>query len=98
MCGVAFHDCLVALKAIPDWFLSSKMIKNLLAALYPDDDIFYFNEDSGDGIFSCNEMSILRTGLNNINLDNTIIMKLLFMLDFWLGMVILKNGKHLKKS
>ena len=88
MCDVAFHD----------WFLSSKMIKKLLATLYADDNIFYFNEDSGDGIFSCNEMSILWTGLNNINLDDTIIMKLLFMLDFWLGIVILKNGKHLKNS
>ena len=32
------------------------MIKNLLTALYTDENIFYFNEDSGDIVFSCNKM------------------------------------------
>ena len=32
--------------------------------------IFYFNEDSGNVVFSCDEMDILNTYLNNINLDN----------------------------
>ena len=68
MCGVAFRECLAALKSIPDWFVSSKMIKKLFAAFYADDNIFYFNEDYGDGTFSCNEMSILRTDPNLINL------------------------------
>ena len=43
------------------------MIKKLYTALYADDNILYFNEDSGV-IFSYDEMCIF----NNINLDNNI--------------------------
>ena len=32
--------------------------------------IFYFNEDSGNVVFSCDEMGILNIYLNNINLGN----------------------------
>ena len=67
----AVDDCLAALKFIPNWFIISKMIKNLLTALYADDNILYFNEDSGDVIFSCNEMGILSVDVNNTNLDDT---------------------------
>ena len=47
------------------------MTKKLLTALYADDNILYFNEDSDDVIFSCNEMGILSIDLNDINLDDT---------------------------
>ena len=46
------------------------MIKKLLTALCTDDNILYFNEDSGDVIFSCNEMGIFSVYLNSINLDD----------------------------
>ena len=46
------------------------MIKKLYTALYADENILYFNEDSGSIIFACNEMGVLNIGLNNINLDN----------------------------
>ena len=46
------------------------MIKNLYTDLYADDGLLFFNEDSGDVTFSCNEMGILNVNLNNINLDN----------------------------
>ena len=55
---------------IPDWFVTSKMIKELFTALYADENILYFNEDSRNVVFSCNEMGILNIDLNNINLDN----------------------------
>ena len=55
---------------IPDWFATSKMIKELFTALYADENILYFDEDSGNVVFSCNEMGILNIDLNNINLDN----------------------------
>ena len=71
MCDKAVDDCLSALKLIPDWLLTSKMIKKLLTALYADDDTLYFNEDSGEVIFYCNEMSINEIDLNNINFDYT---------------------------
>ena len=70
MCDKAIDDSVVALKLILHWFVTSKMIKKLFTALYADDNIHYFNEDSCNVIFSCNEMVILIIDLNSINLDN----------------------------
>ena len=39
MCDKAVDDFLPALKFVPDWFVTSEMIKELLAALYADDNI-----------------------------------------------------------
>ena len=50
---------------IPDYFVTSEMIKKLFAALYADENIFYFNEDSSDAVFNCNQI-----GINNNNFDN----------------------------
>ena len=47
------------------------MIKEPFTSLYIDKNILYFNEDSRNVVFSCNEMGILSVNLNNINLDNT---------------------------
>ena len=58
MCGEPVVDCLTALKVFPDWFVTSKMIKKLFTILYIDDNILYFNEDSVNVVFSCNEMDI----------------------------------------
>ena len=46
------------------------MIKKIPTALYADDNMFYFNEVSGNVVLSCNEMGIVSWDLNNINLDN----------------------------
>ena len=53
-----------------DWFVTSKMTKKLYSALYVDDGLFFFDEDSGDITFCYDEMDILNVNLNNINLDN----------------------------
>ena len=64
----------------------------------------YISEDSSDTVFSCNEMGILSINLNNINLVDTNYdeddedEKLVFIPDFWLGILNLKNRKHLKKT
>ena len=50
---------------ILDYFVTSEMIKKLFAALYADENIFYFNEDSSDAVFNCNQI-----GINNNNFDN----------------------------
>ena len=71
MCNKAFDNFLPVLKVVPDWFVTSKMIKKFLTALYAYNNIFYFNEDSGDVIFSCYIMGILSIDLNNINLGET---------------------------
>ena len=70
MCDEAVDDSLAALKLIPDRFVTSKIIKKLFNASYADDNILYFNEDSSNIVFFCNEMGILNIDLNNINLDN----------------------------
>ena len=49
---------------------TSKLNKEYFTALYADENILYFNEDSGNVIFSCNEMGISNIDLNNVNLDN----------------------------
>ena len=90
------------LKFVPDWFITSKMVKIHFTALYADENILYFSEYSGNVVFICNEMGILNIDLNNINLDDTNYEEddpiLLFLSDFWLGMLNLKNARHLKKN
>ena len=71
MCDEAVDDCLAALDFVPDSFVASKMIEKLFTALYGDEIILNFNEDSSYVTFSCNEMGILSVNLNNINLDGT---------------------------
>ena len=51
-----------------DWFATSKIIKKLCNALFVDDDILFFEEDSGNSTFSSDEMSMISVDLNNINL------------------------------
>ena len=68
MCNETVCDSLATLKLILDWFLTSKMIIKLYTTLYADENILYFNEDSGDAAFVGNEMSIL--SINSINLHN----------------------------
>ena len=65
MCDKAVDDCLPALKFVPDWFVTSKMIKKVFTALHADENIVYFNEDSVNVTFCCNEMGILSVNLKN---------------------------------
>ena len=67
----AVDDCLAALRFVPDWFVISKMIKKLFTALYADENTFYFNEDSSNVTFCCNDIGIFSVNLNNFNLDDT---------------------------
>ena len=70
MCDKAADDCLAALKFVAYWF-TSKLIKILFTALYADENIPYFNEDSGNVVYICNEMGILKIDLNIIYLVDT---------------------------
>ena len=93
-------DSLASMKLIPDWFVASKMIKRLFTALYADENILYYDEDSGNVAFICNEMGILNIDINNIIIivivtSMKMILILLFLSDFWVGILNLKNAKHL---
>ena len=71
MCDKAVDNCMAALKLVPRWLVTSKMIKKIFTDLYVDENIVYFNEYSSSAVFNCNEMDILNTDLNNINLRDT---------------------------
>ena len=45
------------------------MIKKLYNTLFADDDILFFDEDSGNDTFSSNEIGILSAIVDNINID-----------------------------
>ena len=70
MCDETVDDSLATLKLIPDWFDISEMIKDFFTAIYTAENILYFNEDSHNIVFSCNEMGILHIDLDYINFDN----------------------------
>ena len=97
MCDKAVDHSLAALKFIFDWIVTSKMIKVLFTALYVDEKILYFIDDSGDVIFSDDEIGIHNVDVNDINLNKMkMILILLFLSDFCLGISNLKSAKHLK--
>ena len=70
-CVTKLYGCLTALNIVPDWPVTSKMIWKLFTALYADKNILYFNDDSSNATFCCNEMDILSVNLDNINFDDT---------------------------
>ena len=55
MCDEAVDDSLVALNIITDWLVTVKIIKKL-CGLCTDDGLHYFDENSGDVTFCCNEI------------------------------------------
>ena len=68
ICDKAVDDFLATLNLITDWFVTTKMIKELCTALYADENIFYFNEDFVTVVFF--KMDIFDIDHNSINLDN----------------------------
>ena len=44
MCDKPVDDCLASLKFVPDWFVT---------IWHRDENVLYFNEDSGNVIFYC---------------------------------------------
>ena len=70
MCYEAVYDTLAALKLMADWFDTSKMIEKTYNALHADENILYLDKDSGNIVFSCNEMGDLNIDLKNTNRDN----------------------------
>ena len=66
---------------IPDWFVTSKMIKKLYTALYADDGLLFLDDYSDKVKFYCNEIGILSVNLNNIILM-IILMKMILILLF----------------
>ena len=94
MCDGAVDDSLAALRLISNWFLISKTIKKLYIALYADDGLLFFDENSDFATFCCNEMGFpALTILILIIILMEIILILLFLSDFWVGRVNLKTQR-----
>ena len=60
---------------ICSWLACYKESDYLFTDLYADENMLYFIEDSGNVVFSCNEIGILHIDLYNNNLDDTNYMK-----------------------
>ena len=88
MCHEAANLCLAALKFIPDWFVTSKILQKFDNALHANDDILFHNEDFDKVTFITN----LDNNFDEDDLD------IIFHTNFWLGVINLKNRKHLKKE
>ena len=50
ICDKAVDVCLPALKFVPNWFVTNKMLENLDNVLY-NDDIVFVNTDSDNDMF-----------------------------------------------
>ena len=108
ICDRAIFEDPFMLAYYPDKYKTQRMCHEAVDVLYADDNILYFNENSSDVILSCNEMGIHSIDLYNLDDTNydddvpEIIMKmplkLLLMSDFCLGILNLKNTKHLKNN
>ena len=103
MCDEVFDDCLAALKFIPDWLVRNKMVEifmmlYLIIMIYSS----FYENFSKVTVFGKNWIFLVYI-LIKLTLQMTIIFKkmilttLLFMSDFWLGVINVKNAKHLKK-
>ena len=55
----------------PDWYVTSKMFKNLFTAFYADKNIHYFDEYSSNVMLAFNGMGILNVDIINYNPDDT---------------------------
>ena len=71
MCDEAIDTSLLALKFVPDWFVTNKMLEKL--------DVVFSNDDMDldDKNFSSDGIGIVTIDLNNINLDYIILMKII---------------------
>ena len=98
MCDPAVDDCPSALRFASDWFVTDKMIRKLHETLFANY-ILLFDEDFGKVTFCDDKMAILSLDLDKSSLDDVDFYESApeTMTDFWLGVINLKNAKHLKR-
>ena len=69
--------------------------------MYADENILYFNKDSCNFVSNRNEMGILNTDLNNINLDNNFdkdYPDIIILATLLARHIRFENAKNFKKS
>ena len=91
-------DFLPALKFVPDWCVTSKMIEKLDDALFANDDVILINEVSNfwavKWVFLV-QILIILTLMMLILMK--MILKLLSMSDFWLGVIHINSLNQVKR-
>ena len=70
MCDNAVDSCLLALKFVPDWFVTSKMIEKRDSAVFYNDYIVSDDLDSDFVTFFISYIGLNSITLDNINLDD----------------------------
>ena len=63
-------DCQAALKFIPDWFVTSKMLQKSGKPMHANNDMVFYNEDSDKVTFITNQRHILAVDLDKSDLDD----------------------------
>ena len=71
ICNIAVDTFLPTLEFVPDWFVTSKMIKKLYDDLFSNDDIVLVNEDSNCVILFSDEMGVRSVDLTLSEGSNT---------------------------
>ena len=100
MCDEPVNDLLVALKLIPEQFVTGKMNKKVYNAFDADDAYSFLINIQVMSRFAVMKWVILVQILIILILIIILIkmiLVLLFSSDFWLGLVNLKRAKHLRK-
>ena len=101
MCNKAVDAFPQTLKFVPDWFVTSKIIKTFSDDLFSNDDIIYVNKSLYHVTFLVMKFVLLIYILMILTMMMLILMKmilkLLFMLHLWLRVIHSNDVKNLKK-
>ena len=93
---------LPASEFVPGWIVINKMAEKLDNPVISNDDIFFVDVYSSIITFRSNDKGFETIDLNILTLMIIVlikkILKLVFMLDLWLGVIDLNNIKHVKKK
>ena len=68
-CDEAVDACLSLLKFVPDWFVTSMMLKDLDNAVFFNDDIVFVNAYLNVRFFA-DDTGLVDVDLNNVSLDD----------------------------
>ena len=71
-CDKAVNACLPALRCVPNWFVTNKMLEKLDNTIFCNDDIIFANEDSDNVTCFSDGMGLYTLYPNNVNLDTTL--------------------------
>ena len=72
MCNKAVDNFLPTLKYVPDWFVTKNWLKIFMLLFLQMIMYSFFDECSGNVIFTTDEIGVLCVNLSNINLDDDI--------------------------